>query len=93
MGGGPEQAGGDAVTATSGAPADDDVAPDRATGPGLPRGTTGLGLAIALSIARSHGERIDLETAAGQGSRFVVRLPLGADGSLAAAEREAKREA
>jgi two-component system, OmpR family, sensor kinase len=56
--------------------ADGDVVRDRAAGPGLPKNTTGLGLAIALSIARAHGGSIDLETSPGQGTRFVVRLPL-----------------
>jgi two-component system OmpR family sensor kinase len=67
-----------------GAPADAAVSADgggvrdRAAGPGLPKNTTGLGLAIALSIARAHGGSIDLETSPGQGTRFVVRLPLDA---------------
>ena len=56
--------------------ADGGLAPDRAAGPGLPKNTTGLGLAIALSIARAHGGSIDLETSPGEGTRFVVRLPL-----------------
>jgi signal transduction histidine kinase len=36
---------------------------------------TGLGLAIAHSIAEQHGGRIDLESAPGVGTRFVVDLP------------------
>ena len=36
----------------------------------------GLGLAIARSIAEAHGGRIQVESAAGQGSRFTISLPL-----------------
>ncbi|MEW6249941.1 MAG: PAS domain-containing protein [Planctomycetota bacterium] len=36
---------------------------------------TGLGLFIANRIARSHGGKIELESAPGAGTRFVVRLP------------------
>jgi PAS domain S-box-containing protein len=38
---------------------------------------TGQGLAIARSIVQDrHGGRLDLETALGMGTRFVVRLPV-----------------
>ena len=39
-------------------------------------GGTGMGLAIAASISRAHGSDIRVASAPGQGSRFVVELPL-----------------
>ncbi|MBI2767296.1 MAG: hypothetical protein HYX53_15475 [Chloroflexi bacterium] len=39
-------------------------------------GGSGLGLAIAQSIAQAHGGRINVESQAGHGATFVVRLPL-----------------
>jgi PAS domain S-box-containing protein len=38
---------------------------------------TGLGLSITYGIVREHGGRIDCESAAGQGTRFTLRLPAG----------------
>jgi two-component system phosphate regulon sensor histidine kinase PhoR len=38
----------------------------------------GLGLAIVKSICVAHGGRVEVESAAGSGSRFVVTLPLAA---------------
>jgi two-component system OmpR family sensor kinase len=38
-------------------------------------GGSGLGLAIVVSIAQAHGGSVALDTAVGQGARFVVRLP------------------
>jgi signal transduction histidine kinase len=40
------------------------------------RGGTGLGLAIAERIARAHSGTIRCESEVGQGSRFVLSLPL-----------------
>ncbi len=37
---------------------------------------TGLGLAIVQSVARVHGGSVELESVAGQGSCFTLRLPL-----------------
>ncbi len=39
-------------------------------------GGSGMGLAIAASISRAHGGDIRVASAPGQGSRFVVELPL-----------------
>lgn len=44
---------------------------------------TGQGLALAHSIVvREHGGQIWFETAAGQGTRFFIRLPLRAEAAL-----------
>jgi signal transduction histidine kinase len=40
------------------------------------RGGTGLGLSITYSIVTDHGGSIDVESEIGQGSTFLVRLPL-----------------
>jgi two-component system OmpR family sensor kinase len=53
---------------------------DGTAGEAEARGTTGLGLAIALGIAEAHGGTIELRTAPAQGSTFIVRLPLVAGG-------------
>jgi len=48
------------------------VAPQRATAGGL-----GLGLYITREIVRAHQGRIRVESALGQGAKFVVELPRG----------------
>jgi signal transduction histidine kinase/ActR/RegA family two-component response regulator len=54
-------------------------------------GGLGLGLAIAQSLAKLHGGLIEAQSAgAGQGSRFIVRLPLA---GAAATEPEAPADA
>ena len=37
---------------------------------------TGLGLAICSGIVEAHGGKIDVKSAVGKGSEFIVKLPL-----------------
>ena len=39
--------------------------------------SSGLGLNIALSIARNHGGVIDVASTEGEGSCFILKLPVG----------------
>ena len=41
------------------------------TGPG-----TGLGLSLAYDIVRAHGGDIRVETKEGEGSKFIIHLPV-----------------
>jgi len=38
---------------------------------------TGLGLSLAYDIAKAHGGEIKVETKEGEGSRFIIQLPIG----------------
>ncbi|HYC21756.1 MAG TPA: ATP-binding protein [Candidatus Bathyarchaeia archaeon] len=49
--------------------------------PARTRGGTGLGLALARSIAVLHRGRISVESSPGRGTRFSVRLPLALAGA------------
>lgn len=56
---------------------------------GLSKPGAGLGLFIARSIAEAHGGTLDVESAAGAGATFTVRLPLAhGDRSLGRAAAE-----
>ena len=37
---------------------------------------TGLGLSLAYDIVKAHGGEIKVETKEGEGSKFIVQLPL-----------------
>jgi signal transduction histidine kinase len=39
---------------------------------------TGLGLALARGMVEGHGGSIEIESAPGEGARFIISLPLGA---------------
>ena len=46
-------------------------------------GGMGLGLTVASDVVRAHGGSIEVESVAGQGSTFTVRLPREAQGTAA----------
>jgi signal transduction histidine kinase len=48
----------------------------------------GLGLAIALSVARAHGGDIAVESSVGEGTTFTVRLAAGGTAERVTAGRE-----
>jgi two-component system phosphate regulon sensor histidine kinase PhoR len=45
------------------------------------RGGTGLGLAIVKHILNRHNGRLQIDSAVGEGSRFIVSLPADMAGS------------
>jgi len=52
-------------------------------------GGTGLGLSIAQWIVDQHGGRIEVDTAPGRGSTFIVRLPLASASEIQGAPTSA----
>jgi PAS domain S-box-containing protein len=50
-----------------------------------PREGVGLGLYIAWSLVKAHQGRIDVESAPGRGTTFIIRLPIGAGHEAAVA--------
>ncbi len=55
---------------------------------------SGLGLAVVYSIVSTHGGEVDVRSAPGERTRFVIRLPLGEASALeAVASRTAENSA
>jgi signal transduction histidine kinase len=42
-----------------------------------PRGSLGLGLFIVHELVMAHGGKVEVDSRAGEGTRFIVRLPRG----------------
>jgi two-component system phosphate regulon sensor histidine kinase PhoR len=49
-------------------------------------GGTGLGLSIVKHVVQSHGGTIEVDSTLGEGSRFVMRLPVRRERAGAAGE-------
>ena len=48
---------------------------------------TGLGLAIALGVVRAHGGTIEISSIVGDGSEFIMQLPIATAATAAAANK------
>jgi signal transduction histidine kinase len=46
------------------------------------RGGVGLGLSVVKAVAEAHGGSVEVRSAPGQGSSFILRLPLAPTGTL-----------
>lgn len=53
---------------------------------------TGLGLSISHGIIERHGGKIDVQSAAGIGTTFIISLPVDADHELAVSNEDQNKE-